>query len=713
MNDTISVAVQIGDQTLTLETGLLARQAAGSVVVYLGDTAVFSAVTNTETPREGIDYFPLQVEYREKFYAAGRFPGGFFKREARPSEKEILTARITDRPIRPLFPNDYHNDVQINNTLLSTDRLHDPDVLSVIAASAALHISEIPFMGPIGAVRVGRVDGQLILNPTQDQRAAGDLDLLYSGTQEKFLMMEGGANEISEEDFLAAMKFGHEAVAKIVEAQHELRRKLGLAEKTIEAGHSADAALLEAARKAIGERFSEVLTIAAKQERQAAVRALRTELKATLETESPDMTPEAFRAVFDALEIDLVRRSVLERGRRIDGRGRTDLRPLFAQVGVLPRTHGSAVFNRGETQSLGIVTLGTKSDTQDIDAVAGGPTKKRFMLHYNFPPYSVGEVGRLGTTGRREIGHGALAERSLAPVIPEDYPYTVRVVSEIMGSNGSSSMASICVGTLALMDAGVPITAPVAGISCGLFAGDDGHSVLVTDILGAEDHCGDMDFKVGGTRKGITGFQVDLKIPGLTWDLVEQALTETRDARLKILDFMETVIDVPREEMSPHAPRIELVQIPTDKIGELIGPGGKNIRGITELTRAQIDIAEDGTVSIFATSAESMELAKKHVMMVAAEPEEGMLYEGTVTGVKEFGAFVEIFPGRDGLCHISELSDQRIRSVEDVCRVGDRMWVKCLAVDDRGRIKLSRREAMHEMAERAESQPDAETADQA
>jgi polyribonucleotide nucleotidyltransferase len=705
MKDTISVSVQIGDQTLTLETGLLALQAAGAVVVYLDETAVFSAVTNTDKPREGIDYFPLQVEYREKFYAAGRFPGGFFKRESRPSEKEILTARVTDRPIRPLFPDGYHNDVQINNTLLSADRIHDPDVLSVIASSAALHISEIPFMGPIGAVRVGRVDGKLILNPSHEQRAAGDLDLLYSGTREKFLMMEGGANEISEEDFLAAMKFAHGAVVKIIDAQHELRRKLGLADKVIAQGEAADAALLATGREKFGKRFSEALLIAGKLERQSAVTAIKQELKAALLIEFPEMADEAFRAMFDVLEIELVRRNVLEHGKRIDGRGRTDLRPLSAQVGVLARTHGSAVFNRGETQSLGIVTLGTKSDSQDADAVAGGVDSKRFMLHYNFPPYSVGEVGRLGMTGRREIGHGALAERSLLPVIPADYPYVVRVVSEIMGSNGSSSMASICVGTLALMDAGVPITAPVAGISCGLFTDASGKSVLVTDILGAEDHCGDMDFKVGGTRKGITGFQVDLKIPGLTWELVEQALKETCEARMKILDFMESVIATPRTEMSPHAPRIEIVQIPQDKIGELIGPGGKNIRGLTEATGAQIDIAEDGKVSIFATSAESMEAAKRGVMAVAAEPEEGMLYEGTVTGVKEFGAFVEIFPGRDGLCHISELSDQRVRSVEDVCKVGDRMWVKCVAVDDRGRVKLSRREAMHEIAQRDGEQP--------
>ena len=699
MKDTVSVSTQIGGQTLTIETGLLARQAAGAVTVSLGDTVVFSAVT-TAKPREGIDYFPLQVEYREKYYSAGRFPGGYFKRESRPSEKEILTARLTDRPIRPLFPNGYRNDLQVNNTLLSADGVHETDFLSVVAASAALHISEVPFMGPIAAVRVGRVDGKLIINPTHEERAKGDLDLLYSGTQERFLMMEGGANEISEEDFLAAMKFGHEAVAKIIAIQHELRAKLGLPEKQIVDGDACDPALLAAARESAGATLCDALLIKGKLERQAAVEALKDDLKTKLLAKFPEMADEAFRAMFDELEIETVRRNVLERGKRIDGRAADEIRPLYGQVGVLPRTHGSAVFNRGETQSLGVVTLGTMTDAQELDAIAGGPVEKKFILHYNFPPYSVGEVGRLGATGRREIGHGALAERSLLPVIPEDYKYSVRVVSEIMGSNGSSSMASICVGTLALMDAGVPIKKPVAGISCGLFtSADESKKVLVTDILGAEDHCGDMDFKVGGTRQGITGFQVDLKIRGLTWDLVEGALQRTHDARMKILDYMESVIPAPRTELSPYAPRIETIMIPPDKIGALIGPGGKNIRGITALSGAQIDIADDGTVSIFATSRESMEVARKEVNKTVAEPEEGMIYEGTVTGIKEFGAFVEILPGIDGLCHISELSDQRVRATEDVCKVGDKMRVKCIAVDDRGRIKLSRRAAMADLAE--------------
>ena len=699
MQNTISVSAEIGGKTLTLETGLLAQQAAGAVMAYYGDSAVFSAVT-TANPREGIDYFPLQVEYREKTYASGKFPGGFFKREGRPSEKEILTARVTDRPIRPLFPDGYRNDVQIVNTLMSSDQEIEPDFLSVIAASAALHISDIPFMGPIGAIRVGRLDGQFVYNPVQKKRFEGDLDLLYSGTRDKFLMMEGSAQEISEEDFLAAMKFGQEAVVKIVALQEELRAKLGKAPKVVQDGNACDPELLAAAKEIAGAQFAETLLIPGKLDRQNAVEALKADLKAKLLEKFPEMGDEAFRAMADEFEIATVRANVLDRGKRIDGRGLEELRPLSAQVGVLPRTHGSAVFQRGETQSLGTVTLGTSSDAQEIDALTGGATEKRFMLHYNFPPYCVGEVGRLGTTGRREIGHGNLAERSLAPVMPKDYPYTVRIVSEITGSNGSSSMATICVGTLALMDAGVPIKAPVAGISAGLFTDATGKSVVVTDILGAEDHCGDMDFKVGGTRKGITGFQVDLKIRGLTWDQVAEALRQTHNGRMKILDFIETILPAPRAELSPHAPRIEEIMINPDKIGALIGPGGKNIRAIQAMTGAQIDIDEDdsGRVAVFATSREAMEAAIAEINKCCAEPEEGMIYEGRVTGVKAFGAFVEFLPGVEGLVHISELSDRRVRATEDVCKEGDTMWVKCLGVDDRGRVKLSRKEAMRDRA---------------
>ncbi len=694
MKGATAVTVTVGGKVITIETGLLACQAAGACVVHMEGTSLISAVTNTDKPRVGVDYFPLQVEYREKYYAAGRFPGGFFKREARPSEKEILTARLTDRPIRPLFPENYCNDVQVNNMLLSADGENDSDMLSITASSAALHMSEIPFLGPIAAVRVGRVEGQFVINPTHAQRAASDLDLVYASTRDLPLMIEGGGKEIKEADLVAAMKCAHPECVKLIDAQIELRRMIGKGDKVVKIP-AADPTLLEAARGLASEALSAACLIPGKLERHNAVNAVKETLKAGLLAKIPTMTDEQFRHTFDLLEIEVVRHNVLVRGKRIDGRAYDELRPLAAQVGVLPRPHGSAIFSRGETQALGTLTLGTKSDVQNLDAITGGDTEKQFMVHYNFPPYSVGEVGRLGSTGRREIGHGALAERSLAEIIPVDYPYTVRMVADIMGSNGSSSMASVCVGTLALMDAGVPIVRPVAGISIGLFTDAD-KAVLVTDIIGSEDHCGDMDFKVAGTREGITGFQVDLKIHGLRWDLVEGAFELARQTRLKILDYMATVLPEPRAELSPYAPRIHVTQIPVDMIGMLIGPGGKNIRRITELSGAQIDIDDDGTVHIFASNVESMALAVREVEMVTAEAEEGKIYEGTVTGVKDFGCFVEIFSGTEGLVHISQLADFRVNSVDEICKVGDRMWVKCIGIDERGRVKLSRREAMRD-----------------
>ncbi len=698
MNNTVSVTTEIGGQPLTIETGLLANQAAGAVTVRLGDTILFSAVTCTDEPREGIDYFPLQVEYREKFYAAGRFPGGFFKREARPSEKEILTARLTDRPIRPLFPANYRNDVQINNMLLSSDGENDSDILSIIASSAALHISEVPFLGPVAGVRVCRIDGEFVINPVHELREKSDIDLIYCGNRELPLMIEGSAQEVPEDVMVAAMRFGHEACVKIIDAQIELRNKLGLPEKVIEE-ESLNSELFEAALEIAGDELAQALaTPGGKHARKDAVKAVMKNLNEKMLEKFPEMTEEEFRATSDELEIHIVRKNALENGIRVDGRAFDEIRPLSAMVSVLPRPHGSAIFQRGETQALGTVTLGTKSDIQSMDAVTGGETEKKFILHYNFPPYSVGEVGRLGATGRREIGHGALGERSLFPVIPEDFPYTIRVVSDIMSCNGSSSMATICVGSLALMDAGVPIKRPVAGISIGLFSNEE-KSILITDIIGTEDHCGDMDFKVAGTTEGITGFQVDLKIRGLSWDLVEGAFNQAKQARLKIIDLITSTIAEPRKELSPHAPQIQSITIPQDKIGELIGPGGKNIRRITELSGAQIDIEEDGTINIFAVNSESMNIAKREVEMITAEIEEGKIYDGTVTGVKEFGAFVEVLPGKDGLVHISELADERIGKVEDVCKVGDQMWVKCIGIDDRGRVRLSRRAAMHEMDE--------------
>ena len=702
MNRLTSVVARVGTQSITIETGRMAGQAGGAVTLRLGDTMLLCAATASNVPRAGIDYFPLQVEYREKFFAAGKFPGGFFKREGRNSEKEILTARLTDRPIRPLFPDGYRNDVQIINNLLSADGENDADILSINGASAALTLSDIPFQGPIAAVRVGRVNGAFVINPTNAERDQSDLSLIYACTRDLPLMIEGGGSEIQEADLIAAMQLAHAECAKLIAAQLELRANLGLPPKVVVEAPK-DATLRDAARALIGARLDQALLIPGKKDRRQAVAALNTELKPQLLAKFPAMTEEQFRALFDEIEIDAVRQNVLRRGKRIDGRAFDDIRPLTGEVGLLPRVHGSALFARGETQSLCTVTLGTTSDSQDMDAITGGPDSKAFFLHYNFPPFSVGETGRLGSPGRREIGHGALAERSLVEVMPPDYPYTVRIVSDIMSSNGSTSMASVCAGTLALMDAGVPIRSPVAGISIGLFT-EGSRAETVVDIIGEEDHCGDMDFKVSGTRKGITGFQVDLKIHGMPWAVVVTAFEKARRARLKILDFMASLIAQPRADLSPYAPRIHVVKIPADKIGELIGPGGKNIRRITEISGTQIDIEDDGTVKIFSANDANMQIAIREVSLITAEPEEGAIYNGTVTGITKFGAFVEIFPGRDGLVHISELADFHVRTVEEICKVGDQMWVKCIGVDEKGRVKLSRKSAMAELDAKAQAE---------
>lgn len=705
MKNIQQVQIEIAGRKLTFETGRMALQAHGSATATYGETCVFSAVT-TSAPRAGADFFPLQVEYREKFYAAGRMPGGYFKRESRPTEREILISRATDRPIRALFPEAFRNEVQINNSLLCADGQNEADVVCINAASAALMLSDLPFLGPVGAVRVGRIDGKFIINPTHDEIEKSELDLIYVGTRELPIMIEGSAREVSEAVIVEAMRVGHEVARAICDAQIELRRRAGKPDKAIVETPLVDAALLAEARDAVGAALTDAMRISGKQERQARVAECRQAMEQKLLAAHPDLSEVARAQIFDALEIETVRRLVLEEGYRIGGRGAEELRPIEVEVGVLPRTHGSALFSRGETQALAVVTLGTHQDAQEMDAIGGGPDEKTFLLHYNFPPFSVGEVGRLGAVGRREIGHGALAERSIRPVMPPDYPYTVRVVSEIMGSNGSSSMASVCAGSLALMDAGVPIRKPVAGISIGLFTGP-GKAVLVTDIIGAEDHCGDMDFKVAGTRDGITGFQVDLKIRGLEWDLVAGAFEQARRARLQILDRMTAVIPAPRPELSPYAPRIVALKIPVDKIGALIGPGGKNVRRITDTYGVQIDIEDDGTVHIFSVDKESMDAAVREVQMQTAEAEVGKIYQGKVTGLKDFGCFVEILPGIEGLVHISELATFRVRNVEDICKIGDVMWVKCINVDESGKIRLSRRAALEERGEAAQEKPPA------
>jgi polyribonucleotide nucleotidyltransferase len=606
--------------------------------------------------------------------------------------------RVTDRPIRTLFPEGFHREVQINNMLMSCDGTFDTDVLSVNAASAALWLTDLPFQGPIGAVRIVRNDGEWIVNPTHDQLALSDIDLTYCGSRDKVMMIEGSAKEIPEAEFIDAMKTAHAEVVKIIDAQIELRKAVGLPEKVVEPPQK-DTTYLDKARELVGEKFKELMKISGKLERQDAVSALKEELKPQLQELFEEMTEDEFFHAFHDLEVETVRNNVIDDGVRIGGRGLLELRPLDAQVGALPHTHGSAVFGRGETQTICAVTLGTKKEAQRFDAVTGGVDEKAFILHYNFPPYSVGEVGRLGMTSRREIGHGNLAERSIVPVLPDEFPYTIRVVSEVMGSNGSSSMATACGGCMALMDAGIPLKAPVAGISVGLFSDEEkGVSIEVIDILGIEDHCGDMDFKVVGTRKGITGFQVDLKVPGLNWDQVAEAFEIARKGRNDILDYMESVIASPREELAATAPRITTIKIDPEKIGALIGPGGKNIRAITEASGAQIDIEEDGTVNIFAVDAEAMDEAIRGVNACTAEIEIGKTYEGKVITVKDFGAFVECLPGKEGLVHISEMANERIESVDSICKPGDTMRVKCIDIDNQGRVRLSRKAALNDEA---------------
>jgi polyribonucleotide nucleotidyltransferase len=609
---------------------------------------------------------------------------------------------MTDRPIRPLFAEGFYNEVQVNNALLTVDGEHESDILSINAASAALMLSELPFLGPIGAVRVGRVNGQFLLNPTHVQMKDSDIDLIYVGRRDLPVMIEGSALEVPNDDMVAAMKFGHEAVARICDAQTELREKMGLAPKTF-TETLPDAEQVAKLRELAGADLEEALFTVKKLERQAKMSKVFDAAFARMQEVYGEeiMTDKLFKKLFDVVEIEIVRKGVLEKGKRMDGRAMDQLRPLVADVGILPRVHGSALFSRGETQAMAVVTLGTGRDEQDLDGLTGGDTSKRFTLHYNFPPYCVGEVRRLGGLNRREIGHGALAERSIEPMVPKDYPYSVRVVSEVMGSNGSSSMASVCAGTLALMDAGVPIQNPVAGISIGLVTGEGHKPVLLTDILGAEDHCGDMDFKVAGTRKGVTGFQVDLKLRGLEWDLVAGAFDRAEKARQQILDTMLAAIPAPREDLSPYAPRIVVVQINPEKIGALIGPGGKNIRRITETTGTQIDIDDDnsGKVSIFSNNKDNLEAALREVEALTAEAEVGKIYRATVTGIKDFGCFAEFLPGQEGLVHISELADFRVNRTDDVVKMGEEIWVKVLSVEDNGKVRLSRKAAMAEKGE--------------
>jgi len=687
--------IQLAGRTLSLETGRLAKQSHGAVLAQYGETVVLATVVSAYKSRDKIDFLPLTVDYQEKTFAAGKIPGGFFKREGRPTEKEILTSRLIDRAMRPLFPKGYDKETQIVVNVLSIDRENDSDTLALIATSAALEVSDIPYEGPVAAVRMGRIDGKLVVNPLISEMEASDISLVIAAKPESIVMLEGGAQVVDEEAILEALFTAHEEMRPVFELQQELRRLAGKPKRDF-TKKEFDQALLGAVRDRMTTDLERALKISGKKERNTATYELQDKVAAELLERFPDRQHELEEACEKVLR-DQVRRVILDEDKRIDDRSSTEIRPLSAEVHALPRTHGSAIFTRGETQVLATVTLGTSSDEQRVDALLGERFKK-FMLHYNFPPFSTGEVKFLRGPGRREIGHGALAERALAAVLPaeEDFPYTIRVVSEVLESNGSSSMATICGGTLALMDAGVPIKAPVAGIAMGLVKEGDKVRVL-TDILGDEDHLGDMDFKVAGTAEGVTAIQMDNKVGGVTRDVMRQALHQARDARLFILSVMAKALDQPRTNVSTFAPRIVTLHIKPDKIRDVIGPGGKVIRGLVEETGCKIDIEDDGTVLIASADSAAMELAISRIEAITAEPEVGRIYDGVVRKIVEFGAFVEIMPGTDGLLHISQISNDRIRRVEDVLHEGDEIKVKVLDVDRSGKIRLSLREAQADL----------------
>ncbi len=688
--------IEFAGRALSLETGRLAKQAHGAVLAQYGDTMVLAAVVSAYEPRPDLHFLPLTVDYQEKTFAAGKIPGGFFKREGRPSEKEVLTSRLIDRSMRPLFPKGYDCETQIIVTVLSADRDHDPDVLSIIAASTALEISDIPHEGPVAAVRMGRIDGQIVVNPPLGDSDRSDIAIVVAANPGEIVMLEGGARIVGEEALLEALFRAHEEMAPLFAMQQELRRLAGKSKRAV-VSKALDPELLAAVRARVGGGVEAALAISDKQERRETLGALSERAAAQLGERFSGREREIAEACRKLVR-EQVRHTTVERDQRIDGRKSAELRPLSAQVQLLPRTHGSALFTRGETQVLATVTLGTSADEQKIDALLGERYKK-FMLHYNFPPFSTGETKRIGSPGRREVGHGALAERALLPVLPgeEEFPYTIRVVSEVLESNGSSSMATVCGGSLALMDAGVPVKAAVAGIAMGLIKEGERVRVL-TDILGDEDHLGDMDFKVAGTAAGVTAIQMDNKVGGITREVMRSALMQARDARLFILGVMQKAIASPRKEISAYAPRIVTIHIKPDKIRDVIGPGGKVIRALVEETGCKIDVEDDGAVLIASADAAALERAIEAIRAITAEPEIGKIYKGTVRRIVEFGAFVEIMPGTDGLLHISQLSNERVRCVEDVVHEGDEVMVKVLDVDRGGKIRLSLREAMQELA---------------
>lgn len=701
---------------LVLETGKMARQADGAVVATYGETTVLATVVSAKEPKAGIDFFPLTVNYQERTYAAGRIPGGYFKREGRPTEKETLVSRLIDRPIRPLFVEGYKNDTQVVVTVLSHDLENDPDIVGMVAASAALTLSGVPFMGPVGAARVGYIGGQYKLNPPLQEMDQTSLDLVVAGTADAVLMVESEAKELAEDVMLGAVMFGHKHFQPVIEAIIRLAEK---AAKEPRDYQPADVSEVEKAVLDIAEKdLREAYQITRKQDRYAAVDAVKAKVMDALVPAEGEakFDPEKVKAVFKEVQAKIVRWNILDTGSRIDGRDLKTVRPILSEVGVLPRTHGSAVFTRGETQALVVTTLGTGEDEQFIDELEG-TRKETFLLHYNFPPYSVGETGRMGSPGRREIGHGKLAWRAIHPMLPasHEFPYTIRVVSEITESNGSSSMASVCGASLALMDAGVPLRRPVAGIAMGLILEGERFAVL-SDILGDEDHLGDMDFKVAGTDQGITSLQMDIKIAGITEEIMRVALEQAQAGRTHILAEMNKALTAPRAELGEHAPRIETMQIPVDKIREVIGSGGKVIREIVEKTGAKIDINDDGLIKIASADGKSIKAAYNWIRSIVAEPEVGVIYEGTVVKVMEFGAFVNFFGSRDGLVHISELAKNRVGKVTDVVKEGDKVKVKFLGMDERGKVRLSMKvvnqETGEDITEQLKAERDAERAQQ-
>ncbi len=686
------VEIEFHGRPLSIETGRLAKQASGSVLVQYGETVVLATAVASASPRVGIDFFPLTVDYQEKTFAAGKIPGGFFKREGRPAEKEVLTSRLIDRPIRPLFPDGFFCETQIIATVLSVDKENDPDMVALIAASAALHVSDIPFHGPIASVRIGRIDGRLVVNPLIGDLDKSDLSLVVAGSRDSIVMVEAGAKMLSEEVMLDALYTAHAEMQAVIDMQEELRRLAGKPKREV-VEEKLDPALEKRVAALATDKIRRALDTAGKLERATAMRQLEGELTATLKQEFPDQD-DAIGDAYEAVKKHVVRHMIASEKRRLDGRGLTDVRPITCEVRVLPRTHGSAVFTRGETQALAVTTLGTSSDEQKIDALMGEHYKK-FMLHYNFPPFSVGEVKFLRSPGRREVGHGALAERALQAVLPNEgeFPYTIRLVSEILESNGSSSMASVCGGALSLMDAGVPIKAPVAGIAMGLIKEGNDISIL-SDILGDEDHLGDMDFKVAGTAEGITALQMDIKIRAVTREIMQQALRQARDGRLHILEAMSRGLSEPRKDLSSHAPRIVTLKIRPDKIRDLIGPGGKVIRGIIEETGVKIDVEDDGTVFVASSEGTAMQRAIALIEGITVDAQVGKVYKGTVRRIVDFGAFVEILPGTDGLLHISQIGPGRVNRVSDVLKEGDQIEVKVLEIDKSGKIRLSRKELL-------------------